>query len=104
MYSGGIVVGLGSITVTNWSQVDGNSNNGPGGGIAANFGGSVTVSNNSEVNGNTGAALGGGIVNFAGPRGGINITSGSEVDDNTLTNGETIGRVFLVFVQTATGQ
>jgi hypothetical protein len=104
MYSGGIVVGLGSITVTNGSQIDGNSNNGPGGGLAANFGGTVTVSNHSQVDGNTGAALGGGIVNFAGPHGAINITGGSQVNGNTLTNGETIGRVILVFLMTAESQ
>ena len=39
MYSGGIVLLLGGATVTDGGQVDGNSNNGPGGGIAANFGG-----------------------------------------------------------------
>src|SRR4051812_10979585 len=42
MYSSGIVVGLGSVTVTSGSRVNWNSNNGPGGGIAANFGGIVT--------------------------------------------------------------
>ena len=65
MYCGGIVSLLGSATVTDGSQVDGNTNNGPGGGIAANFGGPVTISNGSQVDGNTGAGLGGGIVNFA---------------------------------------
>jgi hypothetical protein len=41
MYSGGIVVGLGDVTVTDGSQIDGNTNHGPGGGIAANFFGTV---------------------------------------------------------------
>lgn len=97
MYSGGIVVALGSVTVTNGSQVDGNTNNGPGGGIAANFLGTVTVSNGSQVNGNTGGAIGGGIVNFAGPMGAVIVTGGSQVDDNVLTNGETLEQVLAVF-------
>jgi hypothetical protein len=98
MYSGGIVVGLGSIDVTNGSQIDWNSNNGPGGGIAANFRGVVTVSGGSQVDYNTGAAIGGGIVNFSGPLGRVAISGGSQVNDNSLTNGETIGRVIAVFL------
>jgi hypothetical protein len=98
MYSGGIVVALGSVTITNGSQIDGNTNNGPGGGIAANFLGTITVSNGSQVNGNTGGAIGGGIVNFAGPLGGVVVTGGSQVDDNVLTNGETLGQALAVFL------
>jgi hypothetical protein len=90
MYSGGIVILVGSVTITNGSHVDGNSNNGPGGGIAANFGGAVVVSHGSTVNGNTGAGLGGGIVNFSESYG-ISITDGSQVDNNTVTNGEVAG-------------
>jgi hypothetical protein len=99
MYSGGIVVGLGSITVTDGSQIDGNSDNGPGGGIAANFGGQITVSGGSQVDANTGAAIGGGIVNFSGPAGGVTISGDSQVNDNVLTNGETIGRAILTFLE-----
>jgi fibronectin-binding autotransporter adhesin len=101
MYSGGIVVGLGSVTVANGSQINGNRNNGPGGGVAANFGGKVSVSGRSEVNFNTGGALGGGIVNFAGPFGAVEVSGGSQVSHNTLTNGETVGRVIAVFLAVA---
>ncbi len=97
MYSGGIVVGIGNVRVLDGSQIDFNSNNGPGGGIAANFGGRVTVSGGSQVNHNTGAAIGGGVVNFSGPLGVVSIDGGSQVSFNTLTNGETIGRVIAVF-------
>ena len=103
MYSSGIVVGLGSVTVTAGSRVDGNRNNGPGGGIAANFGGIVTVSGGSQVDGNTGAGLGGGIVNFAGPKGGVRILGGSEVARNTLTNGESVGQAVGVFLEVLAG-
>jgi hypothetical protein len=99
MYSSGIVIGLGNVTVTSGSRVDGNTNNGPGGGIAANFGGVVTVTGKSQVDHNTGAGLGGGIVNFAGPSGGVRILGGSEVDDNTLTTGETVGQAIGVFLE-----
>ncbi|HWE35449.1 MAG TPA: hypothetical protein VG406_02675 [Isosphaeraceae bacterium] len=103
MYSSGIVVGLGSVTVTAGSRIVGNSNNGPGGGIAANFGGVVTVSGGSQVDHNTGAGIGGGIVNFAGPMGGVRILGGSEVSHNTLTNGETLGQAVGVFLQVLAG-
>src|SRR6202011_2256428 len=62
MYSSGIVIGLGSVTVGSGSRVNWNSNNGPGGGIAANFGGIVTVRGGSQVDHNTGSGNGGGIV------------------------------------------
>ena len=87
MYSGGIVILLGGVTVTDGSQIDGNSNNGPGGGIAANFEGAVTISDGSQVDGNTGAGLGGGIVNFSDTFG-ISVTGQSQVAHNTLTNDE----------------
>ena len=99
MYSSGIVVGLGSVTVTSGSRVNGNSNNGPGGGIAANFGGVVTVSGGSQVDHNTGSGNGGGIVNFAGPMGGVRILGGSEVSHNTLTNYESLGQAVGVFLE-----
>jgi predicted outer membrane repeat protein len=99
MYSGGIVVGLGSVTVTDGSQVNNNTNNGPGGGIAANFLGTVTVSGGSQVDHNTGAAIGGGIVNFAGPKGAVDITDGGQVDGNVLTNAESLGQAIAVFLQ-----
>jgi hypothetical protein len=57
---------LGNVTVTDGSRIIGNTNNGPGGGIAADFHGTVTVSGGSRVVGNTGAGIGGGIVNFVG--------------------------------------
>ena len=104
MYNGGIVVGFGDVTVTNGSQVNGNSNNGPGGGIAANFGGKVSVSGGSQVNDNTGAAIGGGIVNFSGPLGSVEITGGSQVNGNSLTNGETLGRAIVTFLTFASHQ
>ncbi len=87
MYSGGIVILLGGVTVTDGSQIDGNSANGPGGGIAANFEGAVTISDGSQVDGNTGAGLGGGIVNFSETFG-ISVTGQSQVSNNTLTNVE----------------
>jgi fibronectin-binding autotransporter adhesin len=87
MYSGGIVILVGGVTVTNGSHVDGNSDDGPGGGIAANFGGPVVVSHGSTVNGNTCAGLGGGVVNFSETYG-ISVTDNSQVNNNTLTNGE----------------
>jgi len=99
MYSGGIVVGLGSVTVTDGSRIDGNTNNGPGGGIAANFRGVVTVTGGSQVDRNTGAGIGGGIVNFAGLNGGVVVTGGSQVDDNVLTNAETLPQAIGVFLQ-----
>ena len=103
MYSSGIVVGLGSVTVTSGSRVDWNSNNGPGGGIAANFGGIVTVSGGSQVDHNTGSGNGGGIVNFAGPMGGVRILGGSEVSHNTLTNYESLGQAVGVFLELLAG-
>jgi fibronectin-binding autotransporter adhesin len=103
MYSSGIVSGLGSVTVTSGSRVDWNSNNGPGGGIAANFGGLVTVSGLSQVDHNTGSGNGGGIVNFAGPMGGVLILGGSEVSHNTLTNGESLGQAVGVFLELLAG-
>jgi hypothetical protein len=99
MYSSGIVVGLGSVTVTSGSRIDWNSNNGPGGGIAANFGGIVTVSGGSQVDHNTGSGNGGGIVNFAGPLGGVRILGGSEVRHNILTNHESLGQAVGVFLE-----
>jgi hypothetical protein len=104
MYSGGIVVSLGSVTVTDGSQITGNTNQGPGGGIAANFGGVVRVSGHSQVSGNTGAAIGGGIVNFSGPLGRVTVTGGSQVDNNFLTNEETIGEAFAVFLEFISSQ
>jgi hypothetical protein len=99
MYSAGIVILLGGVTITAGSRVDWNRNNGPGGGIAANFGGTVTVSCHSQVNHNTGAAMGGGIVNFAGPAQKVLIEGHSEVEDNTLTNAESLGESLVVFLQ-----
>jgi hypothetical protein len=99
MYSGGIVVSVGNVTVTDGSQIMGNTNRGPGGGIAANFGGTVTVSGGSQVIGNTGAAIGGGIVNFSGPLGSVRVTGGSQVNNNILTNEETIGKAIAVFIE-----
>ena len=103
MYSSGIVVGLGSVTVTSGSRVNWNSNNGPGGGIAANFGGIVTVSGGSQVDHNTGSGNGGGIVNFAGPMGGVRILGGSEVSHNTLTNYVSLGQAVGVFLELLAG-
>jgi hypothetical protein len=103
MYSSGIVVGLGSVTVTSGSRVDWNSANGPGGGIAANFGGIVTVSGGSHVDHNTGSGMGGGIVNFAGPMGGVRILSGGEVSHNTLTNYESLGLAIGAFLEVLAG-
>ena len=85
MYSSGIVILLGGVTITGGSRVDWNRNNGPGGGIATNFSGTVTVSGHSQVDHNTGAAMGGGIVNFSGPRKSVVIEGHSEVKDNILT-------------------
>ncbi len=99
MYSSGIVVGLGSVTVTSHSRVNRNNNNGPGGGIAANFGGIVTVSGGSQVDHNTGAGNGGGITNFAGPMGGVRILGGSDVSHNTVTNYESLGQAVGVFLE-----
>jgi hypothetical protein len=99
MYSGGIVVALGDVTVSDGSQIDDNTNRGPGGGIAANFLGTVTISGGSEVDDDTGAAIGGGIVNFSGPGGSVNLTGGSRVDGNTLTDAETLGQAIAVFLR-----
>ena len=99
MYSSGIVIGLGGVTVTSGSRVNGNRNNGPGGGIAANFGGTVTISGRSQVNHNTGSGNGGGIVNFAGPLGGVRVLGRSQVNHNTLTNYESLGQAVGVFLE-----
>jgi hypothetical protein len=99
MYSSGIVVALGSVTVTSGSRVNWNSNNGPGGGIAANFGGIVTVSGGSQVDHNTGSGNGGGIVNFAGPLGGVRVLGRSEVSHNVLTNYESLSQAVGVFLE-----
>jgi hypothetical protein len=99
MYSAGIVILLGDVTITRGSSVDWNRNNGPGGRIAANFSGTVTVSGRSQVDHNTGGALGGGIVNFSGPRKAVVIEGHSEVKDNILTNAESLGETILVFLQ-----
>ncbi|MGE3820215.1 MAG: hypothetical protein AB7I30_12415, partial [Isosphaeraceae bacterium] len=103
MYSSGIVVGLGSVTVTAGSRINGNRNNGPGGGIAANFGGTVTVNGGSQVNHNTGSGLGGGIVNFAGRHGGVRILDGGQVNHNTVTNYESLGQAVAVFLEVLAG-
>ena len=96
MYSGGIVILLGDVMVTEGSHIVRNVNNGPGGGIAANFGGTVTISGGSEVSDNTAAGLGGGIVNFSATLGGVAIADGSRVQRNVLTNAETLTGVFRV--------
>ena len=98
MYSGGILVTLGNVYVTNGSQIDGNTNNGPGGGIAANFLGKVTITGGSQVDNNTGAAMGGGIVNFGTPAQKILIEGHSQVNNNTLTNAQSIGETLFVFL------
>ena len=103
MYSSGIVSGLGSVTVTQHSRINGNTNRGPGGGIAANFGGFVTVSGGSQVNNNTGSGNGGGIVNFAGPMGGVRVLGHSQVSHNTVTNYETLGQAVSVFLELVAG-
>src|SRR5262249_5917396 len=87
MDSAGIVILTGGLTITDHGHGDGNVNRGPGGGIAANFGGAVLVPHGSTVNGNQAAGLGGGIVNFAGEFG-ISITDGSQVNDNMLSSAE----------------
>ena len=99
MYSSGIVILFGSVTIDDRSQVDWNQNNGPGGGIAANFGGSVTVTGHSQVDHNTGAGMGGGIVNFGTAAQKVAIDQGSEVSDNTLTNAESIGGAIVVLLE-----
>src|SRR5262249_31909706 len=43
--------------------------------------------------------IGGGIVNFSGPLGSVTVTGGSRVDNNTLTNEETIGEVIVIFLE-----
>ena len=98
MYSGGILVTLGNVYVTDGSQIDGNTNNGPGGGIAANFLGSVTITGGSQVDNNTGAAMGGGIVNFGTPAQKVLIEGHSQVNNNTLTNAQSIGETLFVFL------
>jgi hypothetical protein len=99
MYSAGIVILKGSVTLDAGSRVNWNRNNGPGGGIAANFGGTVTVTGRSQVDHNTGAAMGGGIVNFGGPSQAVVISGRSEVEDNTLTNGESVGEALVAFLE-----
>lgn len=103
MYSSGIVIGLGGVTVTAGSKINWNTNRGPGGGIAANFGGVVTVSGGSQVNHNTGSGNGGGIVNFAGPKGGVRILGRSQVSNNSVTNFESLGQAIGVFLQLIAG-
>ena len=53
MYSAGIVILLGGVTVTDGSQIEATPPMAPGGGIAANFEGAVAISQGSQVNGNT---------------------------------------------------
>src|SRR3954454_23217356 len=99
MYSSGLVILFGSVSIQDRSRVNWNRNNGPGGGIAANFGGTVTVTRHSQVDHNTGAGMGGGIVNFAGPGQAVVISGRSEVKGNTLTNAESLGEALVVFLE-----
>jgi hypothetical protein len=108
MYSGGIVSLLGNVTIENGSRIIGNTNNGPGGGIACNFGARVTVTGGSQIMMNQGAALGGGIVNFTAFKGGIDVSGASQVSQNKLKNAETIAQVIetllsIVFGNTSFG-
>src|SRR3954454_14458796 len=98
MYSSGLVILFGSVSIQDRSQVNWNRNNGPGGGIAVNFGGSVIVTGHSQIDHNTAAGMGGGIVNFATPAQKVKIDQGSEVSDNTLTNAVSIGEVLIIFL------
>jgi hypothetical protein len=98
MFSGGITILLGGVSVLDSSEVNSNTGNGPGGGIADNFLGSVTIAGSSQVNGNTGAGLGGGIVNFSGGFGGFNISGNSQVNSNKVTNAETVPQVVATFL------
>ena len=79
MYSGGIVLLLGGANILDGSQVDDNTNDGPGGGIAANFEGPVIVSGHSQVDGNTGAGIRGRDRQLLGAAHGISVLDQSQV-------------------------
>jgi hypothetical protein len=100
MYSGGIISLVGNIEITNHSQIIGNSNCGPGGGLAMNLG-SVSISQ-SEISDNTGASLGGGFVNFT-PYPGLISISESVISNNKLTNAETMRQTIEAFLSVITG-
>src|SRR5207244_2270120 len=95
MYSGGIVSLIGDTIVTN-SRIMGNTNNGQGGGIAANIG--KIKLHSSTVSSNIGASLGGAIANFSPSPGIIEITGKSFVTNNILTNGQTIKQTIESFL------
>lgn len=94
MYCGGIVSLFGDVFVKN-SDLSGNSNNGPGGAIALNIG--STCISDSALNNNTCAALGGAVVSFTPSPGFIGVTN-STMKGNTVTNGETIRQVIEAFL------
>lgn len=99
MYSGGVVVVVGELNVSQ-STVRGNTNRGPGGGLAMNFG-SVSV-NQSLIADNVGASIGGAIVNFSPSPRYISIVE-SKIDGNILTNAQTIQQSIQVFLSLITG-
>lgn len=98
MYSGGVVVVVGELNVSQ-STVQGNTNRGPGGGLAMNFG-SVSV-NQSLIADNVGASIGGAIVNFSPSPRYISIVE-SKINGNILTNAQTIQQSIKVFLSLIT--
>ena len=56
------------------------------------------VTGGSQVDNNTGAAMGGGIVNFGTPAQKVVIEGHSQVNNNTLTNAQSIGETLFVFL------
>jgi hypothetical protein len=97
MFSAGIVIFLGDVTVDN-SQIVDNRNRGPGGAIAANFAGTITVTN-SKLLKNRASSLGGAIINFSLLASSINVAQ-SELNDNLLTDDQTIGETIGAFFTT----
>ena len=62
------------------------------------------ISGKSKLIGNTGSSLGGALVNFSlSNLGNITVTEQSVIENNTLTNGQTIGQTLAVFLSLITG-
>ena len=94
MFSGGIVSIVGDVSLSN-TEITGNTNKGPGGGVALNFG--SLYLDNSIISRNIGGSLGGGAVNFS-PDYFIKMNN-STVSENILTDSQTISETIKSFLE-----
>jgi predicted outer membrane repeat protein len=100
MMCGGVVSIFGDVMVTR-SKITGNYSGGPGGAIACNFDSSLIVIE-STVENNTGGSLGGAFVNFSLTTTGIISVTSSTLQNNVLTNHQTIAQTLGAFLSIIT--